>query len=86
MSSNMMQRWWQGQLACEACSIAVETMCIGGIQVEGKDAKEVKDVLAQEHGIMVRHYQKERLDGFIRISVGKPQHTDYLITSLRSMV
>jgi histidinol-phosphate aminotransferase len=54
--------------------------------VEGRDAQGVKDALAKDHGIMVRHYQKKLLDGFIRISVGKPEHTDYLITALRSMV
>ena len=55
------------------------------MQVNGKDAKQVKEALASEHGVMVRHYQKERLDGFIRISVGKPEQTDILIRALKSM-
>ena len=54
--------------------------------MNGKDAKQVKEDLAQQHGIMVRHYQKALLDGFVRISVGKPEQTDFLITALRSMV
>lgn len=56
------------------------------MQVEGKDAFTVKDTLAKEHGIMVRHYNKKMLDGFVRISVGKPEHTDALIAALESMV
>lgn len=56
------------------------------MQVNGKDARTVKDSLANEHGIMVRHYQKKMLDGFIRISVGRPEHTDALITALQNMV
>ena len=48
-------------------------------------AKMVKDVLAHEHGIMVRHYAKKELSGFIRISVGKPEHTDIVLTALASL-
>lgn len=46
------------------------------------DARTVKERLATEHGIMVRHYDKALLDGYIRISVGKPEHTDALIRAL----
>lgn len=52
--------------------------------VGGQDAKAVKDVLAAEHGIMVRHYAKAELSGFIRISVGRPEHTDALLAALQS--
>ena len=34
---------------------------------------------------MVRHYAKKELSGFIRISVGKPEHTDALLKVLKSM-
>ena len=34
---------------------------------------------------MVRHYAKKELSGFVRISVGKPEHTDRLIEALRSL-
>ena len=51
----------------------------------GQDAKTVKDVLAAEHGIMVRHYAKAELSGFIRVSVGRPEHTDALMAALRSL-
>ena len=45
-------------------------------------AKQVKDMLAQQHGVMVRHYAKKELSGFIRISVGKPEHTDAVLGAL----
>jgi histidinol-phosphate aminotransferase len=34
---------------------------------------------------MVRHYAKKELSGFIRISVGKPEHTDALLEALHSI-
>jgi histidinol-phosphate aminotransferase len=49
------------------------------------EASSLKDTLAQEYGIMVRHYKKELLDGFVRISVGKPEHTDALIAALKQI-
>ena len=52
--------------------------------LEGRDAKALKEGLANQ-GIMVRHYAKKELSGFIRISVGKPEHTDRLIEALRSL-
>lgn len=51
---------------------------------EGRDAKAVKDSLAQQ-GIMVRHYAKKELSGYIRISVGKPEQTDLLMQALSSL-
>ncbi|CAG9463114.1 unnamed protein product [Pedinophyceae sp. YPF-701] len=48
-------------------------------------AKEVKDRLAMEHGVMVRHYQKKLLDGYIRISVGTPAQTQRLMQALREL-
>ncbi|KAI5071047.1 hypothetical protein GOP47_0013298 [Adiantum capillus-veneris] len=32
---------------------------------------------------MVRHYDKKELRGFIRISVGKPEHTDALMKAFK---
>ena len=51
----------------------------------GKDAKAVKDTLASAHGIMVRHYAKAELSGFVRISVGRPEHTDAIVAALQQM-
>ncbi len=36
-------------------------------------------------GIMVRHYAKKELSGYVRISVGKPEHTDALQAALKRM-
>ena len=51
----------------------------------GVNAKTLKDRLAEEHGIMVRHYAKKELSGYIRISVGKPAHTDALLSALAGL-
>jgi histidinol-phosphate aminotransferase len=37
--------------------------------------------LAKE-GVMVRHYEKEELKNFIRISVGRPEQTDTFLSAL----
>lgn len=50
----------------------------------GRDAKALKDSLAQM-GIMVRHYAKKELSGYIRISVGKPEQTDAVMAGLRQL-
>ena len=33
----------------------------------------------------VRHYATKELNGYIRISVGLPEHTDKLMAALRSL-
>jgi histidinol-phosphate aminotransferase len=70
--------------------------CLGGIaylrprpsranfilcRVDGRDARELKLALERE-GILVRHFNKPGLTDCIRISVGKPEHTDALISTL----
>ena len=54
-------------------------------RVVRQNARDLK--LALEHrGILVRHYDKPGLDNCIRISVGRPEHTDALIGALRAEV
>lgn len=48
------------------------------------DAKKLKDDLASM-GVMVRHYNKKELKGFIRVSVGKPEQTDILMQCLKRL-
>ncbi|KAF6147850.1 hypothetical protein GIB67_014430 [Kingdonia uniflora] len=48
----------------------------------GKDAKKLKDDLAQM-GVMIRHYNNKELKGYVRVSVGKPEHTDVLMKCLK---
>jgi len=47
-------------------------------------AKELQQEL-QNRGILVRYFDQPLLRNFIRISVGKPEHTDALIECLRQM-
>lgn len=47
----------------------------------GMDAKKLKDDLAKM-GVMIRHYNNKELKGYVRVSVGKPEHTDALMECL----
>ena len=51
-------------------------------RVSGRDAKELKLALERE-GILVRYFNKDGLRDCIRISAGKPEHTDKLIEALK---
>ena len=51
-------------------------------RVIGQDASTLKSRLAQEHGIFIRYFNKPGLRDHIRISVGRPQDTDALLTAL----
>ena len=53
-------------------------------RVEGRDAAQLKQALSQS-GILVRHYHSSGLADCIRISVGKPEHTDRLMTALQNL-
>lgn len=48
----------------------------------GKDAKKLKEDLASM-GVMIRHYNNKELRGYVRVSVGKPEHTDSLLKCLK---
>ena len=50
-----------------------------------RDASELKTRLAQEHGILVRYFNKSGLRDHIRISVGKPDDTDKLLSALNAL-
>ncbi|XP_009365368.1 histidinol-phosphate aminotransferase, chloroplastic-like [Pyrus x bretschneideri] len=50
----------------------------------GMDAKKLKEDLAKM-GVMIRHYNNKELKGYVRVSVGKPEHTDALMDCLRSL-
>ncbi|NDJ33370.1 MAG: histidinol-phosphate transaminase [Chloroflexi bacterium] len=53
--------------------------------VSGIEAGELKRRLAEDHGILIRYYNKPRLENRIRVTVGKPAHTDALIAALRQI-
>jgi len=48
------------------------------------EARELRQQL-QDKGIMVRYFEEPLLRNFIRVSVGKPEHTDALIKALRDI-
>ncbi|GLU16403.1 hypothetical protein SLE2022_328380 [Rubroshorea leprosula] len=50
----------------------------------GMDAKKLKDDLAQM-GVMVRHYNKKELKGYIRVTAGKPEQSDVLMECLKRL-
>ena len=51
----------------------------------GRDAKAVRDALAEKNGVFVRHYARPELSGYVRVSVGKPEHTDAVLAALREL-
>lgn len=53
-------------------------------RVKGREASTLKAELARQ-GILVRYFNKPGLEQCIRISVGKPEHTDTLIYVLKEM-
>ena len=53
-------------------------------KVPGRAARDLKLAL-ERSGVLVRHYDKSGLEGCIRISVGRPEHTDALIGALRGL-
>ncbi len=52
------------------------------VRVEGRSARELQQYLAHE-GILVRYFDKPGLRNTLRISVGKPEHTDKLVAVLQ---
>jgi histidinol-phosphate aminotransferase len=52
---------------------------------DGRSAGGLRDALAQQYGIMVRHYATKELNGYVRVSVGRPEHTDKLLAALREL-
>ncbi|MCB9004767.1 MAG: histidinol-phosphate transaminase [Ardenticatenaceae bacterium] len=53
-------------------------------RVLGRDARQLKLNLEQ-HGVLVRYFNKPGLDNCIRISVGRPQDTDKLVAAFKSI-
>jgi histidinol-phosphate aminotransferase len=54
------------------------------LRVLDRPAREVQRALADQ-GILVRYFDKPGLQDHLRISVGKPEHTDRLIQVLKAM-
>ncbi|HEY8477813.1 MAG TPA: histidinol-phosphate transaminase [Chloroflexota bacterium] len=54
------------------------------VELASGRARAVRDAL-MERGIIVRYFDKPRIDRCLRISVGRPEHTDALVAALRAM-
>jgi len=52
--------------------------------VVDRDASDLKETLSRA-GILVRFFDKPGLRDHIRISVGKPEHTDALLAALEDL-
>lgn len=52
-------------------------------KVNGRDALELKTYLAAQHGILLRYFDSPGLRDHIRISVGKPDQTQNLLSALK---
>ncbi len=52
-------------------------------QVNGRDAAQLKADLVSQAGIFIRYFNKPGLTDCVRISIGKPQQTDALLTALK---
>ena len=53
-------------------------------QVPGRHARELKLALEQQ-GVLVRHFAKPGLENCVRISAGRPEDTERLLTALRAV-
>ncbi|KAI3917258.1 hypothetical protein MKX01_000035 [Papaver californicum] len=51
----------------------------------GKDPKKLKEDLAKM-GVMIRHYSNKELKAYVRVSVGKPEHTDFSMECLKVLI
>jgi histidinol-phosphate aminotransferase len=54
-------------------------------RVKAIPAAQLKKDLAEKYGILVRYFNKPGLQDCIRISVGKPEHTDALLAALADL-
>ena len=53
-------------------------------RLRARSSQEVVDALAQQ-GILVRRFSDPAMAGYVRISVGRPEQTDALITALKEL-
>lgn len=54
-------------------------------QVKGIEAGDLRRRLAENYGILIRHYDKPRLRDHVRISAGTPAQIDALLAALRAI-
>ena len=55
-------------------------------RVTSADARQIKENLADHHGIFIRYFNKPGLTDCIRISVGTPEQNNILLAALRQIL
>lgn len=91
--------WTVRTLVAERNRLAEELSSLGWLKVypsnsnfllcrvsEKVNAAQLKTDLAQNYGIFIRYFNKPGLTDCIRISVGKPEQTEKLLSALRDLV
>lgn len=73
---------WLKPYPSQANFILCQVMPVAGLSITAKD---LKKELSKE-GILVRYFQKPGLEDHIRFSIGKPEHTDSLLTALEGII
>ena len=68
-----------------SCSSAIRGGARFGVSAVPRSTRTLRDRLADEFGIMVRHYSTKELNNFIRISVGLPKQTDAVVAALQQL-
>ena len=79
------ERLWQGLAAIPWLKPYPTRSNFVLCKVAGRDAAQLKEDLARRYGILVRYFNKPGLRDHIRVSVGKPEHTDALLEALKCM-
>ena len=79
------ERLWQGLAAVPWLSPYPTRSNFVLCRVVGGEAAQLKEDLARKHGILVRYFNKPGLRDHIRISVGKPEHSDALLAALSGL-
>lgn len=54
-------------------------------RISGVSSRYLRDALAQR-GILLRYYDKPGLDDCVRVSVGKPEHSDAVVAAIRELL
>jgi histidinol-phosphate aminotransferase len=79
------ERLWQGLAAVPWLQPHPSRSNFVLCRVVGREAAALKADLAQRYGILVRHFDKPGLRDHIRVSAGRPEHTDALLKALSKM-
>lgn len=77
---------WPSEANFILCSVAERDA--GGARAAGGAAADARGIQRElgRRGILIRHFDTPLLRGYIRVSVGKPEHTDALVAALNDIL